>query len=121
MNKGRLAFPYEPEMNPPAFLERVGIDLDQEGGDLTTYKLVRRVFPLVNIYDNVPILVQIGGSMTPTGAPNYAPAVSFDPSTQYKVDVMKGGRYIAMRFTVNGAADFEVAGFDLDVVSSGRR
>ena len=120
-DKGSLAFRYEPELNAPAFLERTGIALDQIGSDLTTYKKVRRVHPLIDIFDSDPVLIKVGGSETPSGVPTYQPALPFDPTTQYKVDVMKGGRYLALNFTVNGPSDFEVAGYDLDITNAGRR
>ena len=121
MNKGTLAYPFIPELNAPAYIERTGIDLDQVGSDLVTYKNVRRVYPLVSIFDKQPVLVQIGGSLTPSGIVTWSPAVSFDPATQYKVDVQKGGRYLAVRFTVATPCDFEIDGFDLDVSPGGRR
>lgn len=121
MNKGSLTFPYSPECNAPAYLERTGIALDAVGSDLTTYKKVRRIFPLVSIYDNVPVTILVGGSETPSGVPTYNPPATFNPITDYKVDGIKGGRYLALRFTVTSPADFEVAGYDLDVTNNGRR
>lgn len=121
MNKGSLSFPYSPECNAPAFLERTGIDLDQLGSDLTTYKNVRRIYPQVTIYDNVPIQIQIGGCETPSGPINWSAPVSFNPMTQYKVDMMKGGRYLAIRIITPVPVDWEVAGFDADVTTKGRR
>jgi hypothetical protein len=121
VNKGELAYSYTDEINPPAFLERTGMDLDQFGSDLGTYKLIRRVFPLVEMFDNVPVEVIVGGSLMPSSASTFVNPVSFDPTTQYKVDVMKGGRYLSIRFTVNGIADFEVAGYDIDVSPNGKR
>jgi hypothetical protein len=121
VDKGSLPFPPAPECNPPAFMERIGLDLDQMGSDLATYKLVRRVFPQVVTYNSVPVQVSIGGAMTPFSLPVYLPAVSFDPTTQYKVDVNTGGRYLAIKFTVNTLNDFEIAGFDLDIADNGHR
>ena len=121
VNKGELAFAYTSEINPPAFLERTGMDLDQFGQDLGSYKLIRRVFPQVEMFDNVPIEVIVGGSIMPSSASTYGAPVSFNPINQYKVDVMKGGRYLSIRFTVDGIADFEVAGYDIDVVPNGKR
>lgn len=120
-DKGNLTLPANTECNAPAFLERTGIALDQLGSDLQTYKKVRRVFPLINVFNSVPVSIQIGGSETPGGQVTYLPAITFDPTTQYKVDVMKGGRYLAIRFTVSTLDDFEVAGYDLDVTNAGRR
>lgn len=120
-DKGSLAFPFSTEANAPAYLERTGIDLDQLGSDLTTYKIVRRMFPLVSIFDNVPIQIQIGGALTPSGNVSWGPLITFNPVTQYKIDMIKGGRYLGVRFTVSLPVDFEINGFDLDVVSAGRR
>jgi hypothetical protein len=120
-DKGSLAFPFSTEANAPAYLERTGIDLDQVGSDLMTYKLIRRMFPLVSIFDNVPIQIQIGGALTPAGSPNWGPTITFNPVTQYKIDVIKGGRYLGVRFLINAPVDFEINGFDLDVGSAGKR
>jgi len=121
VNKGELAYAYTDEINPPAYLERTGMDLDQFGQDLGSYKLIRRVFPQVEMFDNVPVQVIVGGSIMPSSSSTYVNAVSFNPITQYKVDVMKGGRYLSIRFTVSGISDFEVAGYDIDVVPNGKR
>lgn len=120
-DKGALAYPYEPEINAPAFLERTGIALDSLGSDLTTWKKVRRIFPLVTTFNGASLLIEVGGSATPSGPVTYSDPVSFDPATQYKVDGIKGGRYLALRFTGSTADDFEIAGYDLDVIDGGRR
>lgn len=122
MDVGWLAFNYEPEVNTQAFVERTGIALDQLGSNLATYKRLRRIFPLVaSLNPNVQVQVQIGYSNTPAGAVTWGPVQSFDPATQYKVDTITGGRYLAIRFLIPTPADFEIAGFDADVSDGGRR
>jgi len=121
IDKGTLTLPIATDCTAPAFVERTGVALDQLGSDLQTYKKVRRMFPLINTFHNVPVSIQIGGSETPSGTPTYLQAVMFDPITQYKIDGVKGGRYLAVRFTVSTTDDFEVAGYDLDVTNAGRR
>ena len=121
LDKGSLALPYVPEVNPPAFLERIGIDMDTEQAGLGSYKQVNRVYPQVTIYRNVPATVQVGASLYPSSPVKWTSPVTFDPSTQYKVDARQGGRYIAFRFSVPTPADFEVTGFDADVINNGMR
>jgi hypothetical protein len=121
VDKGRLSFPVIPECNAPAFLERTGIDLDDQGTDLGMAKLVRRIFPQVDVYRDVPVTVQVGSSYTPTGKITWGPVSTFDPNTQYKVDCLRSGRYLALRLGVDSMADFEVTGIDLDVVLNGER
>ncbi len=121
MDRGSLSYPYDVTANAPAFLERVGIDLDESGADLTTVKVVKRILPQVSIYRNVPLDIQVGSSMSPGAPVVWGPVVSFNPITQYKVDVIRGGRYLAIRFLIPVPADFEISGFDADIVSGGRR
>lgn len=120
-DKGSLAFPYLSELNPPAYIERTGIALDQVGSDLTTWKKIGRVYPLVNIYGGAPVEIAIGGASFPDGPVTWNTVVQFDPTQDYKVDGIKGGRYLAISFTVATGDDFDIAGFDLDVRNGGRR
>lgn len=122
MNKGNVSLPYVAECNGPAYIERTGIDLDTLGSDLTTAKKIRRIYPLVYSYNpTIPVQILWGGSMYPAAPVTYLPEISFDPTTQYKADGIITGRYLAIRFTINGAADFDITGFDLDVTNNGRR
>lgn len=121
VTNGWLTFPYTLEINPPMFVERTGIALDQMGSNLATYKRIRRIFPQVEIFDNVPILVEIGYSNTPSGAVTWGLPVSFSPVTQYKVDTITGGRYLGIRFSTVSLVDFAVNGFDCDVSEGGHR
>lgn len=122
MNKGTLAFPYLAELNPTPYVERTGLDLSQLGGQIQQYKRVRRMFPLVNSFGiNSPLSIKWGGAEAPTATPNWGPSLTFDPSTQYKIDASKGGRFLAFNFSMPFPADFEFAGFDLDIVPVGTR
>lgn len=116
-----VIFQYEPELNPPVVLERTGLALDQMGSDLATYKKVRAVYPMLSVSEGTILDIQVGGALTPTGAPVYLSQVSFDPTSQYKIDGIQGGRYLAVKFTLDGPGDFQIAGFDLDITNGGRR
>lgn len=121
MTLGWMGYTYLAEVNQPAFVQRTGMALDQMGSNLTTYKRIRRIFPLVTCYDSVPIQVTIGYSNTPSGAVTWGQPISYDPAIQYKCDTITGGRYLALQFTVPTPVDFEIAGFDCDISDGGRR
>jgi len=121
-NKGVLAgLAVESDCNAPAYLERIGLDLDTQGSDLSTYKNIRRLFPQSVMYASTPVTITVGGSNTPAGPQRWGTPLTFDPTAQYKVDVRIGGRYLSYRFEVDSLVDFEVVGFDADVTSAGRR
>jgi hypothetical protein len=121
MDRGALAQPFDESCNGPAFLERIGIDLDEAGSDLATYKICKRIYPQVSTYRDTPLQIQVGSSMTPAGPVAWGPKTPFDPKRDYKVDMRQGGRYLAIRFFLDTPADFEISGFDAEVVTGGRR
>jgi hypothetical protein len=121
MNHGKLSSPYSPECNPPAYLERTGLDLDETGAPLSLYKVIKAIYPLVVTYDNIDTTIQLGSSMTPSGPVSWDPPIVFDPTSAYKIDSKRGGRYLAFRVTVTEPADFEVSGFDADIANGGLR
>jgi hypothetical protein len=121
MDNGSLAHELDLEGYAPAYVERIGLDLDEVGGDLVGFKLLRRIYPQVTIYRSIPLQIQVGASETPSGNVVWGPKQSFDPYTQYKIDTRVSGRYLALRFFVDSPADFEISGFDADVTTAGRR
>lgn len=121
MDTGQLAYPMKPEANPPAFVERIGLDLDDIGADLISYKTLRRVLPQITTYRHVPVRFRIGHSSTPQGNYTWGDWLTFDPHTDYKVDARANGRYVAIRMEVPQPCDFDFSGFDFDVVLAGKR
>lgn len=122
-NKGSLQYTIDPTCNAPAVLVKQGIDLDNAGSDLQTYKAVKRIYPQVVTFGEPlePIVIDIGSQLYSSSPLTYVPSVNFDPTSQYKVDLRKGGRYLSITFTVSSLVDFEIAGFDLDTFAAGRR
>jgi hypothetical protein len=47
--------------------------------------------------------------------------VDFDVSTDYKIDSRVSGRYLSYKMTVSDNKDFDFLGFDLDMMTTGRR
>ena len=121
IDTGRIGLPYDPETTAPAIAERVGIDLDNAGSDLATYKVVRSMFPQVTMRTPGRFQIQVGGALYPSSPVLWDQPVGFNPETSYKIDMRVGGRYLAVRFLETAPADFDLSGFDLDVISGGRR
>lgn len=123
-DKGKIALPRDADsiVNPTAFAERIGIEFDQEGADLRAYKQLRAIMPLAQAIQPLTVFnVKIGGHNYPAENPSYDPQVSFNPTTQYKINTRRGARFIGLRFTMPTPNDFEVAGLDFDIVITGRR
>lgn len=121
-NDGVLPYSISTEATKQAFVERIGIDLDDTGDELRTYKVIKSIYPQMNLTEPVQTVdFQFAGVSYPNATVSWSSSVSFTPTTGYKVDTREGGRYLAWRMTTNDYNDFELSGFDADVVSTGRR
>jgi len=121
VNLGKLNYPYDPLRNGLSFVQRTGIDMEQVGSDTHTYKVARRMFPLIELYRNAAINIKIGYSMTPSGVVKWGSPLPFNPEINYHVDMRSGGRYLAVQFGTTAQLDFNIEGFDLDVTPWGTR
>lgn len=121
MDQGSLNFPLETTAVAPALLERTGIDLDEVGAPLRGWKNISSIIPQIWVARNLPVQIRVGSSQTPSGPVTWDPAMSFNPRTGYKVDTRTGGRYLALRVRVPQIVDFEVTGFDVEVLGGGDR
>jgi hypothetical protein len=121
---GKIALPLDSDanVNPPAFVERTGFELDLEGVDLRTYKQVRQFMPLADVSSPGATFSFYGGKHDETGATVlWGPSVSYNPKTQYKLDTRLSGRYLAFRMKMPTLNDFSFSGMDIDVIITGRR
>ena len=122
MDKGsRVALPADAYANTLSYVARDGIDLDEAKVPLSNFKWVSNIYPQAYIYRDIPMTLQMGAANTPQGLPNYANTLTFNPSTDYQLNTRESGRYLSMKFSVSGLADYELTGFDLDVLPGGRR
>ena len=121
-NGGVLPFDISTEATKPAFAERIAVDLDDTGEELRAYKVIKSIYPQVNIKSqNQTITFKFDGVEFPGSSTSWGTQVSFTPASGYKVDTRESGRYLAWRMDTTDLNDFEISGFDLDVVSTGRR
>tara|TARA_B110001452_G_C15211351_1_gene420151 strand:+ start:102 stop:1352 length:1251 start_codon:yes stop_codon:yes gene_type:complete len=118
---GSLSFGLDPEANKPPFLEREGIDLDGMS-PLSGYKVISKIFPQVATDNTDKKFVFTFGSTDLMGSnTDYSASTSFDGATDYKIDTRESGRYLSYKMTVTDDKDFDFLGFDLDVLTTGRR
>ena len=118
---GSLAFPLDTEANKSPFLERQGIDLD-ELSSLNGYKVISKILPQVDTSNpNKQFTFTFGASNLLGDATVYDTSITFDGSTDYKLDTRVAGRYLSYKMTVSDDKDFSFIGFDLDVTTTGRR
>jgi hypothetical protein len=121
---GKLALPVDTDTGvlKTAWVERTGMDLDVQGADLRSYKLIRQLMPLSRVpKPGITYQVEFGQHDMTGSQVTWSPPVIFDPDTQYKLDTRVSGRFLGTRFTMPTPNDFELAGYDLDVVLTGRR
>jgi hypothetical protein len=118
---GKLLKPIEPEALKDAFFERIGIDMDETGAELTSYKVIQAIYPQLGLLGEVPVYFQFGASDIVGEDPVWGPLLPYDPRLENKVDTREPGRYLAYRMYYSGNDDFAFSGLDAKVTKRGRR
>lgn len=122
INGGRLSKPVVPELLKDAFVERVGLDLDENGVQISAYKSLLKIYPqiaLIGTGGNTTL--QFGANDVSAVSPAWDNERSFDPATDYQVDVRRAGRYLSHRLRHTGNSDFSYSGFDATIKVRGKR
>jgi hypothetical protein len=65
--------------------------------------------------------VSVGCADLVKQTPNYQFKTNFNPATDYKIDMMVAGRYLAYRISTDSISNFQISGMDLDLKSMSRR
>ena len=120
---GKLAFAIDTEATKPPTIERIGLDMDEAGSGASNYLVLSRIYPQMDTTHptNTTVSVQFGASDIPSNTPSYGTAVSFDITSDHKLDSRASGRYPSYKVTASHDSDFRFSGFDLDVVPTGAR
>lgn len=123
MFSGRLSKPMVPELLKDAFLERIGVDLDESGAPMSSYKSLLKMYPALSAEggDGSGITFQYGSCDVPGAYPTWGDLHPFNPNTNYQIDSRSAGRYLAHRLTVTGLTDFAYSGFDVNISVRGKR
>ena len=120
-DSGSLSYALDAEANKSPFLERVGIDLD-ELSPLSGYKVITKIVPQVDtINPDKQFSFTFGSADLIGNDPVYQASITFDGATDYKIDTRASGRYLSYKMTVPDNKDFSFLGFDVDVLTTGRR
>lgn len=111
----------EPEALKPAFVQRVGLDLDSLGKNLTQYTHLQAIWPQASIENPSDASWQFGANDLVNVEPTWSDPAVFDPAVEGKIDINESGKYLAWRFSCKGIGDFALSGFDVQIVIRGRR
>jgi hypothetical protein len=106
--------------NRGAYLERLGIDLDELKASLRGYKLVSSIYPQGRLDpDAQPITFTFGIADHPNEVPYWGIPQTYD-STWYKLDFNQAGRFLAMKAEqLTDYRDFSLMGMDADLMVLG--
>ena len=119
---GTMTKPIETTLTTNAVVERVGIDLDEQGIPLSGYKVISRIYPQISSPNSDGTFnFTFGAAETPNGTPNYAATQTFDVLADYKLDSRMSGRYLSYKLESDDPKNFAFTGMDLDVQVTGRR
>jgi hypothetical protein len=120
--KGRSSMPVVSAYQYESVAERVGMDMDNIGAEITGRKMLKRLLPQVATLDpDAEFYIQLGRSRFSGSDVIWEPRKRFDPFTMYKLDTRNTGRYLAIRIIGVGGTAFELSGYDLDLIQISRR
>ena len=94
--------------------------MDEQGIPLSGYKNIRNIYPQATITTGA-LTFNFGANDTPTQTFATTLSKSFTPATDYKIDTRLAGRYLNYEIRETNGKDFSVSGFDMDVLTTGRR
>ncbi|MDB2513539.1 hypothetical protein N9Y31_03390 [Alphaproteobacteria bacterium] len=120
---GTLSFDLDTEATKYPYLERTGFDLDESGLAARQYVVVTRMYPQADTINSTDTTMtfEFGASDIPRNTPSYSAPVTFDLSTQHKIDSRAAGRYLSYRMTLTDNKDFDLSGFDIELTPTGAR
>jgi hypothetical protein len=120
---GLVNLPANTEALKTAYVERSGIALDNnQVSTLRGYKLIQSMVPQMSFEDSSGSFdVSVGCADLVRQTPDYKFKTSFNPSQDYKIDMMVAGRYLAYKISTDSISNFQISGFDFDVKALSRR
>jgi hypothetical protein len=102
-------------VNTHCAAERTGLDL----GNSSDLHTVVAIYPYID--GSGPVNVSVGGQMTPGGVVEWADPVSFNPSTDVKVDVLVTGVMHGIKFESTDDIYWALSGYGVEYEYAGGR
>lgn len=103
-------------VKPPAYLERVGMDL----GAADVIKTMKGVRLQVKGTPGETVMVQMGASSDQYAAPTWQPSVPHVIGSTVQCDGFVSGRYLAIRIASGTSSNWRLDGYAMDIVRKGR-
>lgn len=114
------SLPVDTVITPPVTLRKTESDIDELGLTLSHYKTVRSLFPQIEADSTVS--VRFGSQMLPKEAIVWTSYQLYDPSTEYKVDTMTGGRLVSFELKYSSTSTpFELTAIDIDITATSKK
>jgi len=119
---GKISIEPETETVKEAYVERIGIDLDDTGLPLRSYKTILSITPQAEFSATEgELTLKIGATDRASDAVVWYTEYDFRPDTVERIDTKASGKYLAYRLSMNEIEDFKFSGFDVEVVSTSKR
>ena len=119
---GKISIAPEPEIIKEAFVERIGIDLDETNLPLRNYKTILSITPQASFLSSEGNMTLKIGSTDNANTPIvWRTEYDFRPDETERIDTRASGKYLAYRLSMNEIEDFKFSGFDAEVVSTSKR
>ncbi len=120
LDSGSIAKPATSRVLNASFARRLQIDLDEQGTPLSGYKNIRNIYPQATITTGA-LTFNLSASDRPTDEFSTNLTKTFTPSTDYKIDTRLAGRYLNYEVRETNGKDYSLSGFDMDIITTGRR
>jgi hypothetical protein len=114
------ALPVDTSITPVVTLRRTEADVDEIGATLAHYKTLKSIFP--QIIADTTFKVRFGTQMLTRDAITWSSYQTFDPSLEYKVDQMTGGRLVSYEFRYESTSlPFDMTALDIDITATSKK
>lgn len=104
------------------FARRDSIDLDEIQAELRGFKQIVSIYPEGRVYQTgQPLSFQFGSTIYPDESPTLGSPMTYDGTTNYKLDYRDAGRFLTMLISYPDYRSFNVSGLDIEIVITGSR